>query len=465
MNIKRIDDFIYEIGKYNGMNVPARIFASDVIFKNIEEEAIKQLKNCASLPGVYKYVFGMPDIHTGYGCPIGGILPFTEEGVLTVGATGFDINCGIRTSNTGLFLEDLKKQDIKEIIDSLFEIIPAGLGSYGKIKLSRNELYEVLMDGAKAVVDFGFGSERDLEFIEDHGYNEGANPEAVSEKALAREKKQIGTLGSGNHYLELQYVDEIYDKDVANTLGLKKGQIVYTIHCGSRGLGHQIGSDYLIILEKASKKYKIPILDKELVCAPIKSKEGEMYFGAVKCGINYAFANRQVIDSLVKEFFEEKFGITPTLIYDIGHNTIKKERFDGKDVWIHRKGSTRSYGPGWSGLPEKYKKIGQPAIIGGSMGTSTYILVGTNLAEKMTFASTCHGAGRVMSRKKAKKEYLGIEKILEKKGIYVKGHSKIGLAEEAPEAYKNIDEVINVVDSIGISKKVVKLRPIGVIKG
>lgn len=379
-------------------------------------------------------------------------------------------NCGVRALKTNLKLDEVKPK-IKELIDELFRIVPAGLGIRGKIVLKDNEVNEVLKQGAKWVVERGYGTEEDLEFIEDNGSIKGAIPEAVSQLAIKREKKQVGTLGSGNHYLEVMYVDEIYDEKAAKELGLEKNQIMVWVHCGSRALGHQIGTDYLKILAEASRKYNIPIRDRELVCAPINSEEGKKYFGAMCCALNYAHANRQVIVHLIRQGIEKVFPKAEVkTFYEISHNSCKAEKhsIDGKEkiVYVHRKGATRAFGPGREEVPKAYRKIGQPVLIGGTMGTSSYILHGTEEGSK-AFFSSCHGAGRAMSRTQALKNWHGdnIIKELQEKGIYVKCHSFSGLAEEAPDAYKPVEEVVDSIHNAGLARKVCKLRPIGNIKG
>lgn len=471
MELKRLSDFEWMVEKQGEMNVPAIFFGSRKLVSETEEKVFQQAINVACLPGILKAAMVMPDGHSGYGFPIGGVAAFTEEGVFSVGGVGFDINCGVRTITTNLTLDEVRPK-IRVLVDEFFNTVPAGLGSRGEIKLSRAEVDEVLMEGARWVVEKGYGEEEDLRFIEEGGVIPGADPDAVSERAIKREKRQIGTLGSGNHYLEIQYVADVYDEEIAEKYGLFENQVVITFHCGSRGLGHQIGSDYLQILYQASKKYGIKIRDRELVCAPINSPEGQRYFSAVKCGINYAFANRQVISHLVRESLKNVFPDVETrILYDVGHNTVKEEKHmvDGKEmtVYIHRKGSTRAFGPSRKEVPREYRGVGQPVIIGGSMGTESYILAGTESAMEKTFGSTCHGAGRRMSRAQAKRQFRGetLVKLLEQKGIIVRGHSMPGIAEEAPEAYKDVREVVDSVHALGISKKVVRLVPLGVVKG
>jgi tRNA-splicing ligase RtcB len=469
--LKKLNEWEYEIPKEGEMLVPGKLFTSSALLKEMDENALTQVVNVACLPGIQKYSIAMSDMHWGYGFPIGGVGAFDadEQGIISVGGVGFDINCGCRTLKTDLFLKDVQPK-IKELVDELFNSVPAGLGSRGKILVK--DLNNVFLNGSRWAIEQGYGTEEDLECTESRGCVDGAIPENVSEMAIRREKKQVGTLGSGNHYLEVQYVDEIYDKETAKAWGLDKGQIVITLHCGSRALGHQIGTDYLKTFADASRKYGIPIREKELVCAPIKSEEGQKYFSAMNCGINYAFANRQVIAHLVRQSFSKIFpGQDVKTLYDVGHNTCKIEnhKVDGKmkELYVHRKGATRAFGPGREELPKIYQKTGQPVIIGGTMGTSSYLLVGTSKGEEKAFASCCHGAGRAMSRTQASKTWNGEKVIndLQKKGIYVKCHSFEGLAEEAPDAYKPVEEVVDSIHFAELARKVCKLKPIGNIKG
>ncbi len=476
--IVEVEDNVWEFF-FEGMNVPARIFASENIIKPLlnpkqkEWSALRQLYNVSTLPGLEKYVLAMADIHPGYGFPIGGVAAFNiDNGWIMVGGVGFDINCGVRTIKTPLKLEDVIP--FKEVLaDKLFENVPAGLGRKGFLKLSLDEIDEVLVKGAEFIVNRGFGIKSDLDFIEENGKIEGADPNAVSLKAKQRGLNQIGTLGSGNHYLEVQYVDKIFDTATAEKYGLFEGQIVVSIHCGSRGLGHQVGSDYLKIMSEYMEKNNIKVVDKELVGAPIKSVEGKNYLSAVKAASNAAFANRQMITHLLREVFVDVFNLKPEQVetlYEVAHNTAKIEEHNVngvfKKVLVHRKGSTRA-SFNTNDLPEKYKLVGQPVLVGGTMGTSSYILRGTDKAMKYTFGSAIHGAGREKSRVQSKKEYNAnsIVKSLSDKGIIVKGHSKSGIAEEAPGAYKDVEEVVNAVHENGINVKVARLKPLIVVKG
>lgn len=473
MGLKKITDVEWELEKTGEMRVPGKIFASAKLMEDIDEKVKEQITNVACLPGIQKASMAMPDAHWGYGFPIGGVGAFDpeEDGVICMGGIGFDISCGVRSFRT-----DIKKDEIKpklgELVDKLFEVVPAGLGSTGKLRLSMSEIDELLVDGAKWVVEHGWGREEDLKFVEDEGTVAGANPENVSDRAKHRQFKQIGTLGSGNHYLEVQYVEEIYDEKAAEVYGIKKDGIVLSLHCGSRALGHQIGTDYLKILGETAKKYKIPIKDRELACAPIMSPEGERYMSAVNAGINCALANRQAIAHLVRKGFKRVLpDFNVEMLYDISHNTCKIEEYvvDGKKktLYVHRKGATRAFGPGRKEVTKEYRDIGQPVLIGGTMGTCSYILKGTKESEEKSFASSCHGAGRQMSRKAAKKKWYGEEIIkgLERDGILVRTHSPVGVAEEAPGAYKDVNEVIDTVHNANLARKVVKLRPLAVIKG
>lgn len=472
---KKIPDRInlWTIEKQRKMNVPAFIYGDNEIINELradykrEWSATRQIMNVASLPGILKGMLAMSDVHPGYGFPIGGVAAFdVEEGVVSMAGVGYDINCGVRTMLTDLTRRDLEPKK-KTILSELFNTIPAGLGKPGKIKLEINKVDELLISGAPYVVEMGYGTEDDLTNTEQNGAIEGANPANVSFKAKKRQYNQIGTLGSGNHYLELQIVDKIFDEKAAKVFGLFQDQVIVSLHCGSRGLGHQIGTDYSTQLVRASQKYNLPLPDKELGSAPIKSVEGERYISAVNCGINAALANRQVIAHLVRQAFKSIFDVDIRQLYDVGHNTCKFEVHNGKEVLIHRKGSTRAFGPDHPQVPSKYRSVGQPVLIGGTMGTSSYILSGTELGMKETFGSACHGAGRGMSRKAAKRKYWGktVVQELAKKGIIIRAHNFAGIAEEAPGAYKNVEHVVNTMHDAGVVKKVVQVLPVGVVKG
>ena len=482
IKVKQIEPYVWKIPQTGKMLVPGIIYGDKDIIEHLLEDvrlgkewnALRQIVNVACLPGIQKASLAMADVHPGYGFCIGGVGAFDiETGVISVAGVGFDCNCGVRTLKTNLTIKDLEKKK-KELAEKLFQTIPAGLGSTGKIKLTKDEIDEVLVKGANFAIEKGYGIKEDLEYIEENGCVKGANPENVSDKAKQRQFKEMGTLGSGNHYLEVQIVDEIFDENAAEIYGLFEGQVLISIHCGSRALGHQVGTDYLKVLDAASRKYNIPIRERELVCAPFKSEEGQKYFSAVNAAINCAFANRQIIAHLTREAFNSVLNVDEEEIktfYEIGHNTAKLERHkvDGKtkNLIVLRKGSTRAFGPGREEIPETYRKIGQPVLVGGTMGTHSYILHGTEKGMENTFGSAIHGAGRRMSRNQAKKTWRGTDlvKQLNKRGIIVKGHSFAGLAEEAPDAYKDVEKVIDVMHNSGIAKKVVSVKPYICIKG
>jgi tRNA-splicing ligase RtcB len=481
VEVKRLTDYLWEIPKEGEMNVPGRIYADRESIDFLLEEsktkqwdALLQVKNVACLPGIENASLAMADIHPGYGFPIGGVGAFdTETGVVTIAGVGFDINCGVRTILVDVPLEEVEKRK-EELAKALFMSVPAGLGSTGKLKLSLKEIDRVLVEGASFSLDRGYGIPEDLEYVEENGRVEGADPGAVSTHAKNRQLKQVGTLGSGNHYLEVQYVDTVYDERTATVFGLPEKQVAVSIHTGSRALGHQIGTDYLSVLKRASEKYKIPVREAELVAAPINSPEGKQYISAVQAGINCAFANRQAIGGLVRKVFKRIFSISDSAIrtmYEVGHNNLKFEshKIDGveKRLLVHRKGATRAFGSGRPEVSKRYRDVGQPVIVGGTMGTSSYMLVGTEKGMEETFGSAVHGAGRRKSRKQALREYRG-ERIIEDlgdRGIIVKVHSKRGAAEEAPGAYKDVDRVVSIMEGAGVNRRVVRLKPIICIKG
>jgi len=469
-NLKKIRKNIYEIEQKGDMLVPGRVFVSDKLLKNVDDKSIEQISNVATLPGIQKYSLGMPDIHRGYGFTIGGVAAFdAKKGIVSPGGVGYDINCGMRLLKTNLKKKDILKNQEK-IAKALFRKIPSGLGRGSKFQISRKEFPNVLKEGAQYMIKKGYGTRQDYLHSEEKGKMKNANPKHVSNKAIKRGLGQIGTLGAGNHFLEIQYVDKIFDKKLAKVFGLEKNQVTIMIHCGSRGLGHQVASDYI---KKMENKYGVSKLsDRELVHAPINSKLGKDYLSAMTCACNYAFANRQLITHWVREELRYLFPDPQTeTIYDVCHNIAKFEThfIDGKrkKVCIHRKGATRSFGPNKTELAKKYQKIGQPVIIPGSMGTASYLLVGTNKADKLTFSSTVHGAGRVESRSSASRRLKGekIKSTLKKKGIIIQAGSTKSLATEAPEVYKDIEEVVKVVTELGINKKVARLKPLVVIKG
>ena len=483
--LNKIDDFRFEIpssyrGEYNNlrMQTSAVIYANEsMILKIRADNAPEQTANCTVLPGIVGKALAMPDIHWGYGFPIGGVVATdVEKGVISPGGVGFDINCGVRLVRTNLDIKDLNDDKIKYIVDEMFKNVPSGLGSKAKIRLNRKELDDVLRAGACSPVENGYGWKKDVEFLEENGCLENADPATVSDKAIQRGLSQVGSLGAGNHFLEIQKVTKIYDPEAAKVFGVKdEGQIMVMIHTGSRGFGHQVCTDHLRVLEQAVRKYNIWLPDRQLACAPINTKEGQSYIKAMACAANFAWANRQLIVHWIRESFEkvlnesaENMGMG--IVYDICHNIAKLEEHEiegeKRKVYVHRKGATRSFGPDSPEIPLKYRDIGQPVIIPGDMGTESYLLRGTKEAEE-TFGSTCHGAGRVMSRHQALKRWRGEDVVreLRGRGIYVHPASFKVAAEEAPGAYKDIRSVVEVTDGAGISKKVVKLTPLGVVKG
>jgi len=473
--VNRIGVYEWEIpvGYVAGMRVPGRIFLSESLGKTLEPGAVQQLANVATLPGILKHSLAMPDIHWGYGFPIGGVAAFlVDEGVISPGGVGFDINCGVRLLTTPLQQKDVAGR--RDLIEELFRAVPTGVGAKSALKVSPQSLEGMMVKGAKWAVGAGYGVERDLWRCEEGGFMKGADSRTVSARAQQRGIPQGGTLGSGNHFLEVQVVREIFDPDAAKAFGLTPGQVCCMIHCGSRGLGHQVCTDHLKTLESATKKYHITIPDRQLACAPITSPEGMAYFSAMAAAANYAWANRQMITHTTRQVLSKMFRIEydeMPLMYDVAHNVAKVEEHvvDGTrvKVCVHRKGATRSFGPGALDLPADLSSIGQPVIIPGSMGTSSFILRGTQTAMDRTFGSTCHGAGRIMSRTQAKKMKSGREIVanLLKEGIIVRAHSENAIADEAPEVYKSSDEVVQVVHEVGISRLVARLSPLGVIKG
>jgi len=429
--------------------------------------------NVAMLPGIVGPSLAMPDIHQGYGFPIGGVAATDwETGVVSPGGVGFDINCGVRLVRTNLREEDVRPR-LKQLIDQVFRDVPCGTGGTGHIELTDRELREVLHKGARWVVERGMGEERDLECSEESGRIPGADADQVSSRAKERGRPQLGTLGSGNHFLEIQVVQKVFHPEAARAMGLEEGQIVVLIHCGSRGLGHQVCTDFLAEMGPAMKRYNISVPDRQLACVPIQSKEGQAYLAAMRASANFAWANRQTILHFLRGSFRKVFGngVELTTVYDVAHNIAKEEVhvIDGKKrrVLVHRKGATRAFPPGHPDVPAPYRDIGQPVLIPGSMGTASWVLVGTELAMQKTFGSVCHGAGRLLSRAAAKKgrDAKQVERELASRGIIVRSETRDGIIEEVPEAYKNVDEVIEVVDQAGLAKKVARLRPIGVIKG
>jgi tRNA-splicing ligase RtcB len=478
-DFKKVEKCVYEIPKSfrSDMRVPARLYADEELLDMaLRDRSVEQLVNTTTLPGVVKYTLAMPDIHQGYGPPIGGVIPLrTSDGVISPGAVGYDINCGVRVLRSNILAEEVKPI-MDDIVNALFRGVPSGVGRSGDIRLSNRDMNEVLEKGSAWAVSQGYGTKDDLEHTEERGAMAGADSRKVSNKAKKRGQDQLGTLGSGNHFVEVGEVEEVYDQEAANAFGLFEGQMVVWVHSGSRGLGHQVCSDYVRDLQKAVTKYGIQLPDRELVCAPFDSPEGRDYFAAMACAANYAWANRQCLAHRAREILDDVLaGLVKdrelTLIYDVAHNIAKVEEYPIDDkstkLIIHRKGATRAFGPGMEVLPADYQEVGQPVLIPGDMGTASYVLVGTTEAMDKTFGTSCHGAGRVMSRRAAKKKIWGedLQKELAEKGIVVRGGSMAGLAEEAPDAYKDVDRVVNVVHSTGIARKVARVVPLGVIKG
>ncbi len=477
LRIEKVDDYRWRIPKTGGMRVPGLLYTDEFLLKHIKlDQSPRQVANVAHLPGIVKHSLAMPDMHWGYGFPIGGVAATDlETGVISPGGVGYDINCGCRLLRTDLTYEDVKPK-IEELARNLFNDIPCGVGSTGVIKLSPQEERKVLKEGAVWAVRSGYGDPEDLERTEEGGRMEAADPGAVSDRAIARGREQLGTLGSGNHFLEVDLVEQVYDEHVANVFGIAVGTIAILIHSGSRGFGYQVCDDYLHKMGKAVQKYNISLPDRQLASAPLQSPEGRAYFAAMACAANYAWANRQCLMHWTRETIQKTLGISPAelglrLVYDVCHNIAKKERHivDGVEmqVCVHRKGATRAFPAGHPEVPACYRQVGQPVLIPGDMGTHSYVLVGTELAMHETFGSTCHGAGRVRSRSQSKKvtDSAALLKELESKGIIIMARGKRTIAEEAPEAYKDVDRVVNVVHNAGISRRVAKLRPLCVIKG
>ena len=480
LSLKKIDEYRWEIPTtfQDGMLVPGRIYADEGLLRNIKkDQAFKQVANVATLPGIIKYSLAMPDIHWGYGFPIGGVAATDPSagGVISPGGVGFDINCGVRLIRSELEVEEVRLK-MDKLLPALFNKIPCGVGSKSSLRLSGKEESRLLKEGSRWVVEQGMGLTEDLDRTEESGCISGADPFRVSERAKQRGSRQLGTLGSGNHFLEIQYVDEIYDAEVARVFGLRKGSVTVMIHCGSRGLGHQVCTDYLVVMGAAARKYGINLPDRQLACAPAESEEGRDYFAAMACAANYAWANRQVIMHWVREVFQKVFGrkeddLRMDLVYDVAHNIAKYEHHrvadDLKRVCVHRKGATRAFPPGHPDLPEMYRVSGQPVLIPGDMGSYSYVLAGTERAMEETWGSTCHGAGRALSRTAARKLVRGNDLVdeLKRRGITVMAKSLRVLGDEAPRAYKDVTAVVEVVHRAGISRKVARLKPMGVIKG
>ncbi len=479
INLEKIDDYRWRIPKsYKpGMRVPGIIYADERLLKDIrQDKAMEQVANVAFLPGIVKASLAMPDIHWGYGFPIGGVAATDIEngGVIAPGGIGFDINCGIRLLKTNFQYDEIKDK-LKDLVYALFSDVPSGVGSKGDIRVSAKEEKEILVKGAQWAVEKGYGTQDDLDCTEENGAIQGADPQAVSERAYERGKAQSGTLGSGNHFLEVQVIDQLYDRDACDELSLNLGQVVVMIHSGSRGFGYQVCEDYTRNMVHCLSKYNINVPDRQLASAPVNSPEGKNYLGAMKCAANYAWANRQCLMHLTRMAFERIFNLSwqklgMFLIYDVAHNIAKIEKHivDGKEktLCVHRKGATRAIPPGHPALPQRYKKLGQPVIIPGDMGRNSYLLVGQEGAAE-TFYSACHGAGRVKSRTaSARSENADtLLKELESRGIIVKASGRSTIVEEAPQAYKDVNQVVDVVHNAGLAKRVCRMRPLGVIKG
>jgi len=471
-----IDEFRYRIPRNEalGMRTDVVVYASAALMDQIrKDQSLMQAVNVATLPGIVGPSLAMPDIHQGYGFPIGGVAATdADHGVVSPGGVGFDINCGVRLVRTSLTENDVRPH-LKALVDQVFRDVPCGAGREGTIRIKRGELDDVLCQGAAWMVRNGYGDERDAEFAEAGGMLDGALPAKVSDRAKERGAPQLGTLGSGNHFLEVQYVEEVHDEDAARSMRIQKGQVVVLIHSGSRGLGHQVCTDYVALMNQVMPRYGITLPDRQLACVPASSPEGQSYLGAMAAAANFAWANRQAILHFLRGAFRRVFGdqVRLELIYDVCHNIAKRETYevDGRkrEVLVHRKGATRAFPPGHREIPPDYRSIGQPVFIPGSMGTASWVLVGRQRALDETFGSVCHGAGRLMSRTAVRKgkDARAEQRKLEERGILVRSESRDGILEELPEAYKNVDEVIEVVHNAGLARKVARLRPMGVIKG
>jgi tRNA-splicing ligase RtcB len=478
--LQRVDDYRWELpASYKqGMLVPARVYADEALLDLLsEEQALEQAANVAMLPGIVWRSLAMPDIHWGYGFPIGGVAAMrVEDGVVSPGGVGFDINCGTRILLTNLTRDDVSGR-LKELVDQLFRDVPAGLGGKGPLTLTTPELDDVMVSGASWMIEHGYGWPGDLEVTESHGRLAGADPAMVSERARKRGMAQLGTLGSGNHFLEVQAVETVYDGAAAECFGLNRpGQVIVFLHCGSRGFGHQVCQDYLDVMEMASKKYGFQLPDKQLACAPVRSEEGTAYLGAMNAAANFAWANRQYISYWVRRSFAKVFGrsaedLGMRMVYDVAHNIAKVERhiYEGSEieVCVHRKGATRAFPAGHPEIPACYREFGQPVLIPGDMGRYSYVCVGEERAMQETWGSTCHGAGRIRSRHEAIRLLKGVNiaQRLEEQGILVRAHNRAALAEEASEAYKDVASVVDVLEKAGIARRVVRTRPLAVIKG
>jgi tRNA-splicing ligase RtcB len=471
-HLTQVTDTQWRLEPQGPMRVPGILFGSQALIRDMDDKVREQLANVASLPGIVQAAYAMPDAHWGYGFPIGGVAAFDpdEGGVISGGGVGFDISCGVRTLHTGLDRAAILAVQ-RELADALYYRVPVGLGSTGGIRLDDRELDAMLAGGARWAVSRGYGQPEDLDPIEERGRMAGADPKQVSDQAKRRQRDEMGTLGSGNHYLEVQEVTQIQDHAIAAAFGLELGAVVVSIHCGSRGLGHQIGTDYLKRMVLAAGQHGIRLPDRELACAPLNSDLGRAYLGAMRAGINCALANRQIITHLARQVFMEVLGVDLTLLYDVSHNTCKLEEHvvEGRrrKLYIHRKGATRAFGPGHPDLPENLRAVGQPVLIGGTMGTASYILAGTAQSQELAFNSACHGAGRAMSRHAATRRWQGraVQNELAQRGILVRSPSPRGMAEEAPGAYKDVSEVVTATDRAGLARLVARLEPLVCIKG
>jgi tRNA-splicing ligase RtcB len=469
----RHSEYAWEIAPHDAMHVPAVIYADESLLRDMDHKVYEQVCNVAMLPGIVQASYAMPDAHWGYGFPIGGVAAFDPAagGVVSAGGVGFDISCGVRCLLTGLRVDAVMAEQ-KLLADALYHDIPAGLGSSGSIRLGPAAMDAMLLGGARWAVEQGYGSVADLERTEEGGRMAGAQPDCVSDHAKKRQRDEMGTLGSGNHYLEVQKIVEVYDAATARVMGLHEGEVVVSIHCGSRGLGHQIGTEFLKRMAIAAPQYGITLPDRELACAPIDSPLGREYLGAMRAGINCALANRQILSHLVRKVFARVLPAADLeLLYDVSHNTCKVEDHvvDGtaRELYVHRKGATRAFGPGHPALPAALRDVGQPVLIGGSMGTASYVLAGTTAGESLSYSSACHGAGRAMSRHRAYKTWRGRQVIdeLAARGILIRSPSGRGVAEEAPGAYKDVTAVVNAADAAGLARKVARLEPLVCIKG
>jgi tRNA-splicing ligase RtcB len=471
--LERVDNYTWRVNPHDAMRVPAVFYASETLVADMDQKVYEQACNVATLPGIVDAAYAMPDAHWGYGFPIGGVAAFDPQagGIISAGGVGFDISCGVRTLLTGLTRQQI--EDVKtRLADALYHTIPAGLGSTGNISLDDKGMNAMLAGGAQWALEQGWGRADDLERIEEHGCMRGADPDAVSAQAKKRQKKEMGTLGSGNHYLEVQHITDIYDERIAEIFGIRGGDVVLSIHCGSRGLGHQIGTEFLKQMVASAKDYGITLPDRELACAPLDSPLGRKYLDAMRAGINCALANRQIITHLAREAFARVLPEADLrLLYDVSHNTCKEElhEVDGKmkTLFVHRKGATRAFGPGHQEIPETLRDAGQPVLIGGSMGTGSFILAGMEQSEQRAWSSACHGAGRAMSRRAATRQWHGRQLVddLARRGIIIRSPSMRGVAEEAPGAYKDVMDVVDAADAAGLARKVARVEPLICIKG